>query len=45
MDLLNVNPMFNMYDANWPLRSQQIQSPPAKTISHEGERVGRAYNP
>ena len=44
MDLLNVNPMFNMYDANWPLRSQQIQSPPAKTISHEGERVGRAYN-
>ena len=44
MDLLNVNPMFNMYDASWPLRSQQIQSPPAKTISHEGERVGRAYN-
>ena len=44
MDLLNVNPMFNMYDANWPLRSQKIQSPPAKTISHEGERVGRAYN-
>ncbi|MDA3859962.1 MAG: glucose-1-phosphate adenylyltransferase [Melioribacteraceae bacterium] len=44
MDLLNVNPQFNMYDSNWPLRSQQIQSPPAKTISHEGERVGRAYN-
>ncbi len=44
MDLLSVNPQFNMYDANWPLRSQQIQSPPAKTISHEGERVGRAYN-
>lgn len=44
MDLLNVNPLFNMYDSNWPLRSQQIQSPPAKTISHEGERVGRAYN-
>jgi len=44
MDLLNVSPQFNMYDSNWPLRSQQIQSPPAKTISHEGERVGRAYN-
>jgi glucose-1-phosphate adenylyltransferase len=44
MDLLNVNPHFNMYDSSWPLRSQQIQSPPAKTISHEGERVGRAYN-
>lgn len=44
MDLLNVNPEFNMYDENWPLRSRQLQSPPAKTISHEGERVGRAYN-
>jgi len=44
MDLLNVNPEFNLYDENWPLRSQKIQSPPAKTISHEGERVGRAYN-
>ncbi len=44
MDLLNVNPEFNMYDDNWSLRSRQLQSPPAKTISHEGERVGRAYN-
>ncbi len=44
MDLLNVNPEFNMYDENWSLRSRQLQSPPAKTISHEGERVGRAYN-
>ncbi len=44
MDLLNVSPQFNMYDSNWPLRSHPIQSPPAKTISHEGERVGRAYN-
>ena len=44
LDLLNVNPDFNLYDDNWPLRSANIQSPPAKTISHEGERVGRAYN-
>ncbi|MCF6271434.1 MAG: glucose-1-phosphate adenylyltransferase [Melioribacteraceae bacterium] len=44
MDLLNVNPDFNLYDLDWPLRSRQVQSPPAKTISHEGERVGRAYN-
>ncbi len=44
MDLLNVNPDFNLYDSNWPMRSQPVQSPPAKTISHEGERVGRAYN-
>lgn len=44
MDLLNVKPEFNLYNSDWPLRSQQVQSPPAKTISHEGERVGRAYN-
>ena len=44
MDLLNVNPDFNLYDSDWPMRSQPVQSPPAKTISHEGERVGRAYN-
>ncbi len=44
MDLLNVNPDFNLYDNHWPLRSRTVQSPPAKTISHEGERVGRAFN-
>lgn len=44
MDLINVTPHFNLYDADWPLRSAQIQAPPAKTISHEGERVGRAFN-
>ena len=44
MDLLNVNPEFNLYDSNWPLRTKQQQSPPAKTLSHEGERVGRAIN-
>jgi len=44
MDLINVQPDFNLYDDNWPLRSRALQSPPAKTISHEGERVGRAFN-
>lgn len=44
MDLLNVNPEFNLYDSNWPLRTKQQQLPPAKTLSHEGERVGRAIN-
>lgn len=44
MDLINVNPHFNLYDNDWPLRTQQQQYPPAKTISHEGERVGRAIN-
>lgn len=44
MDLIQVNPEFNLYDASWPIRSMNIQSPPVKTISHEGERVGRAFN-
>lgn len=44
MDLISVNPHFNLYDYDWPLRTQQEQYPPAKTLSHEGERVGRAIN-
>ncbi len=44
MDLINVNPHFNLYDVDWPLRTEQQQFPPAKTVSHEGERVGRAVN-
>ena len=41
MDLIRVNPEFNLYDIDWPIRTYQFQFPPAKTISHEGERVGR----
>jgi glucose-1-phosphate adenylyltransferase len=44
MDLININPHFNLYDFDWPLRAAQAQYPPAKTVSHEGERVGRAFN-
>ncbi|MEW6194687.1 MAG: glucose-1-phosphate adenylyltransferase [Bacteroidota bacterium] len=44
MDLISVDPHFNLYDNDWPLRTQQQQYPPAKTVSHEGERVGRAFN-
>ncbi len=44
MDLISVDPFFNLYDNHWPLRTKQLQYPPAKTLSHEGERVGRVYN-
>ncbi|MEI7812478.1 MAG: glucose-1-phosphate adenylyltransferase [Ignavibacteria bacterium] len=44
MNLLTVNPEFNLYDTEWPLRTKQHQFPPAKTLSHEGERVGRSLN-
>jgi len=40
----SVNPHFNMYDPDWMIRSGQQQFPPSKTVSHEGERVGRALN-
>ncbi|NWG28969.1 MAG: glucose-1-phosphate adenylyltransferase [Ignavibacteriaceae bacterium] len=44
MDLINVTPEFNFYDLSWPMRTYQYQYPPAKTVSHEGERVGRSLN-
>ncbi|MDT3696485.1 MAG: glucose-1-phosphate adenylyltransferase [Ignavibacterium sp.] len=44
MDLISVIPEFNLYDPDWPLRTYQVQFPPAKTVSHEGERVGRTLN-
>ncbi|MBN1638743.1 MAG: glucose-1-phosphate adenylyltransferase [Ignavibacteriales bacterium] len=44
MDLISVNPEFNLYDSEWPLRAKHVNYPPAKTISHEGERVGRTFN-
>jgi glucose-1-phosphate adenylyltransferase len=44
MDLISVIPEFNLYDPDWPLRTHQHQYPPAKTVSHEGERVGRTLN-
>jgi glucose-1-phosphate adenylyltransferase len=44
MDLISVTPEFNFYDLSWPMRTYQYQFPPAKTVSHEGERVGRTLN-
>ena len=44
MDLISVTPEFNLYDSEWQLRTYQYQYPPAKTVSHEGERVGRTLN-
>ena len=44
MDLIKIEPDFNLYDMSWPIRTYQYQLPPAKTLSHEGERVGRSLN-
>ncbi len=44
MNLISIDPDFNLYSNDWQLRTKQLQYPPAKTVSHEGERVGRAFN-
>lgn len=32
MDLIQVTPMFNLYDRDWPIRTYHEQWPPAKTV-------------
>jgi glucose-1-phosphate adenylyltransferase len=45
MDLCRVNPEFNLYDPEWPLRTHQVQVPPAKFVfADEGRRCGRALD-
>ncbi|MDD4939056.1 MAG: glucose-1-phosphate adenylyltransferase [Candidatus Omnitrophica bacterium] len=38
MDLVEVNPIFNLYDKDWPIRTYQEQFPPLKTV-HSGEEI------
>jgi glucose-1-phosphate adenylyltransferase len=42
MDLVQVDPVFNLYDPDWPLRTYQPQLPPAKFVFAEGGRRGVA---
>jgi glucose-1-phosphate adenylyltransferase len=45
MDLCHVNPDFNLYDPEWPLRTYQPQAPPAKFVFAEaGKRCGQALD-
>ena len=41
MDLIDVAPVFNLYDKNWPIRTYQEQFPPAKTVFAGEEITGR----
>jgi glucose-1-phosphate adenylyltransferase len=41
MDLIQVDPVFNLYDKNWPIRTLQEQYPPAKTVFAGEEVTGR----
>ncbi|HBU08737.1 MAG TPA: glucose-1-phosphate adenylyltransferase [Candidatus Omnitrophica bacterium] len=38
MDLLGPEPIFNLYDREWPIRTYQEQFPPARTV-HSGEET------
>ena len=45
MDLCQVNPEFNLYDPEWPLRTYQPQAPPAKFVfAEQGRRCGQALD-
>jgi len=45
MDLCQVNPEFNLYDPEWPLRTYQPQAPPAKFVfAEQGYRCGQALD-
>jgi len=45
MDLVQVSPVFNLYDLHWPVRTYQKQYPPAKTVfAQERKRMGVAVD-
>jgi glucose-1-phosphate adenylyltransferase len=48
MDLTGVDPYFNMYGRQWPIRTYQRQYPPVKTVfareSGAKPRVGKAFD-
>ncbi len=41
MDLIQVDPVFNLYDNEWPIRTYQEQFPPVKTVFAGEEITGR----
>jgi glucose-1-phosphate adenylyltransferase len=46
MDLVQVSPQFNLYDREWPIRTYQLQYPPAKFVFAQvfGGRRGAALD-
>ena len=44
MDMVAVSPVFNLYDADWPIRTHQRQYPPAKFVFAETGRTGTALD-
>ncbi|WP_221088854.1 glucose-1-phosphate adenylyltransferase [Deinococcus aquaedulcis] len=44
MDLVSVNPEFDFYNPQWPLRTSSEFSPPAKFVHESDGRKGQAFN-
>lgn len=45
MDLVDISPVFNLYDSSWPVRTYQRQYPPPKFVfAQEGRRMGIAVD-
>jgi glucose-1-phosphate adenylyltransferase len=44
MDLVNVSPVFNLYDKSWPLKTWEQQYPPAKFVFADPGRTGTAVD-
>ncbi|MEJ2288527.1 MAG: glucose-1-phosphate adenylyltransferase [Deinococcales bacterium] len=44
MDLVAIEPEFDLYNDQWPLRTSAEFSPPAKFVHEEDDRIGRALN-
>ena len=47
MDLIDVNPLLNLYDEVWPIRTFQPNQPPPKFVfgsRDDGERIGQALD-
>ncbi len=43
MDLVGVDPVFDLYNPQWPIYTHHPPLPPAKFVFEEGERTGAAY--
>jgi glucose-1-phosphate adenylyltransferase len=44
LDLIQVDPILNLYDQQWPIHTYQPPYPPPKFVHTEGDRRGAAFN-
>jgi glucose-1-phosphate adenylyltransferase len=44
LDLIQIDPILNLYDRDWPIHTYQVPLPPPKFVHTEGDRRGAAYN-